>query len=109
MKKYLYESHLGGLYVSDEIRDFADLFCEQCGDSDQLIGTFNTAKEFWDLVKDECDINGSGGYALQYIYPLMVEEFELMDNTVYENKYEKESGFCCNSEGEILKFIKEAI
>ena len=59
---YLYESHVGGLYINEECLNFEDLYCEECGDSDNLLGSFETLKEFWDLVKDECDINGSGGF-----------------------------------------------
>ena len=66
--KYLYNSHLGGLYTSDEELDYDYLYCEQCGDSDTLIGSFSTIQDFWNLIKEECDINGSGGYSLQYLY-----------------------------------------
>ena len=31
---YIYESHLGGLYVTDEQRSYEDLYCEQCNDAD---------------------------------------------------------------------------
>lgn len=57
---YLYESHVGGLYINEECLNFENLYCEECGDSDNLLGSFETLKEFWDLVKDECNINGSG-------------------------------------------------
>ena len=107
--KYLYESHLGGIYIADEQRDHDDLYCEQCGDSDWFLGTFETIKDFWSLIKDECDIDGNGGWTLQYIYPIMVEIFELPDEVQYENDYEKDSGFCCNSEAEILARILELI
>lgn len=35
---YVYESHLGGVYLSDEIIPFDALYCETCGDSDRLLG-----------------------------------------------------------------------
>ena len=50
---YIYESHMGDLYTSDEPLDYEDLYCEQCGDSDSLIGYANTREEVWDLLKDE--------------------------------------------------------
>lgn len=47
-KAYIYDSHLGGLYVSDEYIPDDDLYCETCGDYDELIFTmkdrFDTQK-----------------------------------------------------------------
>ena len=34
MGKYIYESHMGGLYCSDEELDYESLYCDSCGDSD---------------------------------------------------------------------------
>ncbi len=34
---YIYESHMGGLFVSDEILDYKQTYCETCGDSDYLL------------------------------------------------------------------------
>lgn len=64
---YIYESHLGGLYTSDECLDYDDLYCEQCGDSDQPIGYAATKAEAWELLKDDTDINGSGGWDYNYV------------------------------------------
>lgn len=64
---YIYESHLGGLYTSDEYLDYDDLYCEQCGDSDWLIGYADTKREAWDLLTDYIDIDGSGGYSHDHI------------------------------------------
>ena len=64
---YIYEGHMGGLYTSDEPLDYEDLYCEECGDSDQLIGYAITKEEAWNLLKDDADINGSGGWDYNYI------------------------------------------
>lgn len=64
---YIYESHLGGLYTSNEYLDYDDLYCEQCGDSDWLIGRATTRAEAWELLKDDTDINGSGGWDYNYV------------------------------------------
>ena len=64
---YIYESHLGGLYTSDEYLDYDDLFCEQCGDSDWLIGYATTKEEAWELLKDDININGSGGWDYDFV------------------------------------------
>ena len=64
---YIYESHLGGLYVSDDWLDNDFTYCEKCGDSDWLVGTAETREEAWDLLKDQTDIDGSGGYNYEYV------------------------------------------
>ena len=107
--KYLYESHLGGIYVTNKKLSADKLHCSSCGDSDWLIGGFETIKGFWSLIKDQCDIKGSGGIALQYIYPLMVETFKLPDVVEYEDECDKHYGLCSHSDKEILARIKELI
>ena len=64
---YIYEGHMGSLYVSTYYLDFEDLYCEQCGDSDCFIGCAETKKEAWDLLKNSTDINGSGGWDYDYV------------------------------------------
>lgn len=64
---YIYQSHMGGLFVSDEILDYEQTYCEQCGDSDFLIGYAETRKEAWNLLKDDTNINGSGGWDYDYV------------------------------------------
>ena len=107
--KYLYEGHMGNLYTTDDELDFDKLYCEQCGDSDWPIGSFETVKDFWKLVKDKCAIGNRGGFSLQYIYPFIVYEFNLPDNATYENEYYKEEGFCNNTDKEILEMISKLI
>lgn len=64
---YIYESHLGHLYMSHQELSHKDTYCEQCGDSDWLIGYATTREEAWDLLKDDVDIDGSGGWDYVYI------------------------------------------
>ena len=64
---YIYESHLGNLYTSIYELDYDELYCEQCGDSDWLIGCATTREEAWDLLKNDVDINGSGGWDYDYV------------------------------------------
>ena len=64
---YIYESHLGSLYTSIYELDYDELYCEQCGDSDWLIGCATTKEEAWDLLKNDVDINGSGGWDYDYV------------------------------------------
>lgn len=64
---YIYESHMGGLYVYDDELDFEDLYCEECGDFDFLLGYAETREDAWNLLKDDTDINGSGGWNYDYV------------------------------------------
>ena len=58
---------MGGLYTSSEELDWDRLYCETCGDYDWLIGEADTKEEAWELLKDDTDINGSGGWDYNYI------------------------------------------
>ena len=73
---YLYESHLGGLYTTEDVLSYDELYCETCGDSDWGLGEFETLEEFWNLISDEVSIDGSGGLSLQYIFPIIDNLFE---------------------------------
>lgn len=64
---YIYQSHMGGLFVSDDILDYEQTYCEECGDSDFLLGYAETRGEAWNLLKDDTDINGSGGWNYEYV------------------------------------------
>ena len=50
---YLYESHMGGLFTSEEPLDFEFLYCEECGDSDTELGYFESPEEVWETIKPE--------------------------------------------------------
>ena len=66
---YIYRSHLGGeLYTSDNWIDPKWLYCEECGDSDTLLGEVGTREEAYELLKDE-------GYDEGYIQEFLDEEF----------------------------------
>lgn len=62
---YIYKGHLGSLYATDEYQE--DTYCEACGDSDWLLGTAYNKEEAWNLIKDDTDINGSGGLNYDYV------------------------------------------
>lgn len=72
---YIYENHMGGLYVSEDILDDDLLFCEICGDYDWLLGCVDTREEAWDLLKDDTDINGSGGWSYDYVQDFLNKYF----------------------------------
>lgn len=106
---YLYENHMGGLYTSDEYMDYEELYCETCGDSDFLLGTFELVSEFWDLIEDMCSFYGSGGYALQYVYPIIVGEFDLPDELRYEDDYIRLCGHCDHDDEDLISRIEVLI
>lgn len=64
---YIYQSHMGGFYSSLEAIDYADLYCETCGDADDYIGKANSRADAWKLLKVYTDIDDSGGYDLEYV------------------------------------------
>ena len=72
---YIYEGHMGSLYTSNRKLSYEERHCEQCGDSDWLIGYANTREEAWELLKDEVDIDGSGGWDYEYIQEFLNENW----------------------------------
>lgn len=64
---YIYAGHMGSLFVSLWKLDSDECYCETCGDSDELIGYAETKEEAWNLLKDDTDINGSGGWNYDYV------------------------------------------
>lgn len=68
MGAYVYESHLGGLYTSDDYIPYDELYCEQCGDSDYEIGSFDTFEEFLRYYADNIYVDPwDGGYNLDLV------------------------------------------
>lgn len=68
MGAYVYESHLGGLYTSDDYISPDELYCEQCGDSDYEIGSFDTFEEFLRYYADNIYVDPwDGGYGLDLV------------------------------------------
>ncbi len=52
MKKYLYESHLGGLFWSNDRIDNENLYCEECGDYDEYLGEASNIEEAKALIDE---------------------------------------------------------
>lgn len=73
---YVYEGHIGSIYLSDYPLDYEDLYCETCGDSDRLIGYAATREEAWKLLKSETNINGSGGWLYEYVKSFINSNWE---------------------------------
>ena len=102
--RYLYEGHLGNLFSTPYELDYEDCYCDECGDSDYLIGSYETIEEFWNLIENDCDLDGHGGWSLQYVFPLMASEFNLLD------RFEMNGEFCGDlPEDEIIERIEQLI
>ncbi len=43
---YIYESHMGGYYAADEPLSFDALYCDTCGEHDDLIGVYDPNNEY---------------------------------------------------------------
>ena len=63
----VYESHMGGIYLCEEVRPFDDLYCEVCGDSDWHLGHADTWEEVMELITEE---DGWCPYAEDYLAEL---------------------------------------
>lgn len=63
MPKYLYESHMGGYYTTDE--ELEDTYCEECGDSDTCLGIINNAEEMIDAIMEHDEEVVPSAYTLQ--------------------------------------------
>ena len=49
---YVYRNHLSeGFYASTEELSYSELYCEQCGDSDNLVGTADNEQDLAELME----------------------------------------------------------
>lgn len=65
-KVYIYESHLGGLYVEEQEIPWDNLYCETCGDSDQLLFYTDDLEDVAKYFRDEGGIYPVSD--IQYVY-----------------------------------------
>ena len=69
MDKYIYESHMGGLYTSEYLLPWDYLYCETCGDSYWEIGLATNREEAKRMIEDR-DM-----YSDEYIKQFLDDEF----------------------------------
>lgn len=73
---YVYENHLGGIYLEKEPLPFEYLYCEQCGDSDWMLGEVNTWDELLELLTEDDEDEGHWlPYSMEYLEQFR-EEFK---------------------------------
>ena len=70
---YIYAGHMGGLYTSTYEIDYDQLYCEQCGDSDQLVAEVNTVG---DLLSAIYQLKTFFDYDTNYIAEFIKEDFD---------------------------------
>ena len=74
---YIYESHMGGVYCSEENLDYDDLYCETCGDGDSLLGDFENIETFLVWNADDIDAHdGHGGWDIEALLDSLRMEFD---------------------------------
>lgn len=78
-RAYIYDGHAGGFYISDEEIPDDDLYCENCGDYDELIFT----------MEDICDLQRLLNYMFTEYYTLdcMFEIIEDLKKYYDDEKY----------------------
>jgi len=50
---HIYEGHMGGLYATEEILDYDDMYCGTCGDSDTYLGSADNAAQARKLLGND--------------------------------------------------------
>lgn len=62
---YVYEDHLGGLFVSDEYIE--DTYCNACGDSDQMVLVTEDMSDVRDFLRRQLSVFNMSGYTYEYL------------------------------------------
>lgn len=84
---FFYLSHMGGIYTSDVEIDADSLYCEQCGDSDQLIGEADTFPDAFRLLRRDIFARD---FLLSYRYRLLCEKFKIKTTLIVEDASDEE-------------------
>lgn len=98
MKKFLYSSHLGGLFWNDDKIDDEYLYCEECGDYDEYLGEASNIEEAKALIdkvshpyRDDEDADEEDREFCQYTdehIKELLEEFEFKPSTKSPDRME---------------------
>lgn len=91
---YVYQCHLGDLYVSREELPEELLHCEECGDSDRLLFVAHSELDIAHGLREQLDIFGCSGFSSEYLLTVYDEGISLLEELEStENKTESE-GHC---------------
>lgn len=76
---WLYEGHMGSLFLADEPLSFDECYCDVCGDSDMELGPVEIAEDVLRLLADNIAIlPEDGGWDFSYIMEFLRENFHLV-------------------------------
>lgn len=85
---YFYKSHLGGLYTSNKKYKDSDLYCDECGDSDDYLGKYDSWIDFIKrLTEQDYDYMWLSVEYLCEEAQITEEQFKELNPAIYE--YEK--------------------
>ena len=59
---YIYESCVGYPFLSNHELSYEERYCEQCGDTQSLIGTVKTEEEANEFIKSYFDVEEDDDY-----------------------------------------------
>lgn len=83
MSVYVYMSYLGGYYTSEFLESADLLYCETCGDYDELVGCYDSFAHFLAANADDiCADTEDGGYSLESIFDWLANSFD--DKLTYD-------------------------
>ena len=82
---YIYESHLGGLYISDRELSLDEAYCETCGDNDWLACIADNWIDVAEYLRSRLDVFNLGGFGMEYCINFFNECFRALggDNLNY--------------------------
>lgn len=76
---WLYEGHMGELFLSDEPLSYDECYCEVCGDSDWELGSVEIAEDVLRILADDIAVQPEeGGWDMNYIMEFLRENFNVV-------------------------------
>lgn len=76
---WLYEGHMGDLFLVDHPLSSDERYCEACGDSDWEIGAVNNAEDVLRFLADGiAALPGDGGWDMDYIMEFLQDNFHVI-------------------------------
>lgn len=89
MTLYIYESHLGGFYYTDDEQDDESLYCEQCGDCDTYLDKAEEAYDVAEILRVKVELFDMGGYSMEYCTKFFNECCDALGGENVEYKIEE--------------------
>lgn len=92
---YIYESHMGGLYISPDELTLDELYCEECGDSDWLGCVAENWTDVANYLRSQVDLFGLGGYDMEYCIDFFNECCQALGGDNLDYLLNKDGSYCC--------------